>query len=179
MTFQHKPKAVTSFYAMALAVLVSGCAVTAPLEITSTGGVGSNISTVSLSVDDNSESLRGRFAAALGEGFASHSISVAENAPWLVDFGISQVKASGGIIRGEGDAQKDKDEQDWAITPRDQHSFDKCEAQRLRLTLVIYNRASGNVSYRGIGEAIECDFNNDELTSYAERLIDRALNTSG
>lgn len=160
---------------LALAFGLSACAVSTPLAITSTGqGLGST-SSVSLDSQEQPSSDRSRFGAALRSAFESRSIGFSADAPVLADFSVSQGDASAGVLAGKGEDTEDPDQRDWIATPRRSRSFDKCEAQRLRATLVLYDRASGAIIYRGSGEATECDFGQAEMAAMADGLVADAL----
>ena len=165
--------------AAACAVLLSACSVSSPLAVSSSRPeAGASLSAgtaIALETDDSPGSLRGRFAAALTQVLADNAITLDTDAELLADFSIAQSDASGGILRGEGKAVENEEEQDWAATPREDRTFDECEAQRLRASFVIYSRAQGTVAYRGTGEAIECRFDDAALAEFAASLIKDAM----
>ncbi|MEO1731377.1 MAG: hypothetical protein AAFR64_11630 [Pseudomonadota bacterium] len=165
--------------AAACAVLLSACSVSSPLAVSSSRPEASAGLTagaaIALETADNPSSLRGRFAAALSQEFADNAITLDPDAALLADFSIAQSDASGGILRGEGKAVENEEEQDWAAAPREDRTFDECEAQRLRASFVIYSRAQGTVTYRGTVEAIECRFDDATLAEFAASLVKDAL----
>lgn len=165
--------------AITLALLVAACAVSSPLEITSTGPGLDRGQSVALSLPEDTESLRGRFAAALAQALEAEAVRIAPDAPILADFSVAQSVATAGVIRGEGQPIEGNEGQDWYAEPRKERTFDKCEAQRLRATFVLYDKATGELAYRGSGVAIECDFDAEALREFADGLVANALETSG
>ncbi len=164
---------------VAFAVPLASCAVTEPLTITSTGGESGLARgvAVALNMPDDPSSQRGRFAEALGEAMAARSVQIADDAPLLADISIARGDASGGVINGPGNPATS--EQDWIATPRRDRRFDKCEAERLRATLVLYDRASGAIAYRGSGTATQCGFADADIAAMAQGLVDDAMTRSG
>ncbi|MEO0463182.1 MAG: hypothetical protein AAF127_08630 [Pseudomonadota bacterium] len=100
---------------------------------------------------------------------------MADDAPLLADYSMALGDAANGVLRGKGRYTEGKQEQDWITSPRRKRRFDKCEAQRLRGTLVLYDRASGQKVYRGSGEAVECEFGDAEIAALAQQLVDDAI----
>ncbi len=130
---------------------------------------------MAISSDDDTASERGRFAKALQDALAARSLTQADDAPLIADFSIARTAAAGGVAKGKGEAGKGKQAPDWIAAPRPDRRFDKCNAQRLRATLVLYDRASGAIVYRGSGVATECGFTDADLATLAQGLVDDAL----
>lgn len=156
-----------------LAMMTSACAVTSPLAIDSTGDGITSAGKVALAVSNDEKSeRRARFAGALGEAFADRSIPVAADGGYVADYAISLGEAADGVVRGEAKAGT---EPDWLATPRSAGRFDKCDAQRMRGTLVLFDRASGEVIYRGSASRIECGFDDGDIDAMADALVADAL----
>ncbi len=158
---------------------LASCAVTEPLAITSTGS-GNGLargSSVVLGAPDDLSSERGRFAGALAKAMMARSVRIADDGALLADFSIARADASGGVMNGPGNSAAS--EQDWIASPRRDRRFDKCEAERLRATLVLYDRAGGAIVYRGSGNATQCGFADADITALAQGLVDDAFQRSG
>ncbi len=159
----------------ALLVPMAGCAVSQPLEITSTGSGMARGASVTITAEDDAASERGRFAKALQDALAARSSTQADDAPLIADFSIARTAAAGGVINGKGEAGQGKQAPDWIAAPRPDRRFDKCNAQRLRATLVLYDRANGAIVYRGSGMATECGFTDADIAALAHGLVDDAV----
>ena len=169
---------------LALAASLTACAVSSPLSVTSTGAGFESNRRVALTAAEDPASLQARFTASVSQALSDQGLALDADAPLTADISVSQNTASSGIVRGEGSKAEDtqnagEPEQDWLTAPREKRRFDKCEAQRLRATLVIYNRADGSLAYRGSGEATECGFGEADLAAFAQALVADALAPAG
>lgn len=134
---------------------------------------------VSFARPKESNGISARFATALAEALQNNGIALADDAELVADTSIAQSDALSGIVRGEGAQAASAENQDWLVEPRERGRFDKCSAQRLRATFVLYSRTTGSVVYRGSGEAVECDFGDTDLDIFAQALVADALKPSG
>ena len=134
---------------------------------------------VALAPVEDRSGLQRQFATALSEALTGQGLGLSPEARLIADFSVAQSAASAGIVRGEGATGPDAVDEDWLTAPREKRRFDKCEAQRLKATLVLYNRTDGSVAYRGSGEAIECAFDEADLKQFAQALVVDALAPAG
>lgn len=176
MVASHRQWARIKAFCIALAVpaLLSGCAVATPISVTSIGQGADQSQPLLLASDDTDTGLRAEFRAALAQALADHGFTQADTASQLADFSVSVRAADGGLTTKEGEA-KSADQVNWTAEPKNSDWLDKCEPQRIRATLVIYDRANGDVRYRGEGEAIDCRFDAPFIRALADRLVRDAL----
>lgn len=161
------------------ALTLAACVVSSPLEIRSSGAGLQRGAPVSLVRPDDADGLSARFASAVERALVDRSVTLAQDARFIADISVAKRPASAGLIRGEGSEPEQGQEPDWLVRPREKERFDKCEAQRLRATLVIYDRSNGSVAYRGSGQAIECAFGDSDLAEFARSLVADALDPAG
>jgi len=175
--------------AVSMAAMLASCAVAKPLAITSAGPGIARGSTVAITMPEQRLSERGRFSDALSKAMMARNVQVSEAPPsgverdkkaqLLADFSVSTTDASSGVLKGEGRYAEGEAEQDWITPPRRDRRFDECEAKRLRATLVLFDASTGEMVYRGSGEATDCEFDDAELTTLAGQLVEDALTRSG
>lgn len=164
--------------ALAAGLPLAACAVATPLAITSTGAGMARGSAVALELPQDRMSERGRFSAALIKAMMERSVTLDDQAALLADFSMTTAPASGGVLKGTGANVEGEPEKDWIAAPRPGRRFDKCEAKRLRATLILYDRSSRNIVYRGSGEATDCAFDDADLAALASGLVEDALTRS-
>lgn len=150
-----------------------GCAVASPFALQSTGSGVSSRAVVAMHVDAKAGSDRARLAAALQKAFADRSVAVASDGPLLADYAVSVTSAEAGLTTSI--TATDESAIEWQASPRKSRLFDVCEPQRLRATLVLLDRASGALIYRGEGEATDCSFSEAALDDVAKVLVADAL----
>lgn len=161
-----------------LAAGLSACSVSSPLTIASSGAALAETRAIAIEAADGADTTRSQFADALAAAFAQRAIAADPEARTLADFSLAMRDAEQGVLRGNGNGSEGEDaEQDWIAAPRKARRFDECEAKQLRGTLVLLDRATGKVIYRGSGEATECQFGEAQIAALAERLVADALHT--
>jgi len=163
-----------------LAAGLSACSVSSPLTIASSGAALAETRAIAIEEADEADTTRSQFADALASAFAQRAIAADPEARTLADFSLAMRDAEQGVLRGNGSegANEGEDaEQDWIAAPRKARRFDECEAKQLRGTLVLLDRVTGTVVYRGSGEATECQFGEAQIADLAERLVADALRT--
>lgn len=157
------------------ALALCACSVSSPLAITSTGEGLERGASVAFAPVEDAAPLEARFTATMENALASQSILLAENANLIAQISAAQSNASNGLLSGDWAATNDEDDQNWIAQPRRDRPLDRCNAQRLRATLTIYDRATGEVVYRGASEAIECSFGDEALDAFAQGLVADAM----
>lgn len=159
-----------------MAGLLGACAVSSPLQIQSTNSGALAARTISLEIaEGDAGTARGGYAAALRSAFARHDISLDPGAPVVAEFAFSISDASDGIVAGKPEISDGETEHDWMATPREQRRFDRCDAQRMRGTLVLFDKDKSAMVYRGRASQIECDFGEADIAALADRLVADAL----
>ena len=152
---------------------LGGCAVASPFALQSSGSGVPTRAVVAMPIDAQEGSDRARLAAALQRAFADRSVTVASDGSLLADYAVSLTSAEAGLTTSI--ASTDESAIAWQASPRKSRLFDGCEPQRLRATLVLLDRASGDLVYRGEGEATDCSFSSSALDAVAEALVADAL----
>ncbi len=151
-----------------LAPLLVGCTVTQPTSIISTTGQIPQGNAVQLPSIETDGSLRATFGRALDAAMAAQSIEITDDASVVAAYAVAVREARTGVA---DPAASTEEEVIWESQPRPGGIFDICDAQRLRGTLVLLDRASGEVVYRGVGESTSCEFDEAELVTLAEVLV--------
>jgi hypothetical protein len=164
------------FCASALLTL-AGCAVATPFALDSTGQGVPARAVVALPAEAAAGSDQARLAAALQRAFSANAVSTAKDGRYLADFAVSLRDAAGGLTT----STEAVDEQaiDWQAHPRNRRLLDGCTAQRMRATLVLFDRQSGEMVYRGQGEATDCGFSDEAMDEVASALVADALGRFG
>jgi hypothetical protein len=162
--------------ATALAALVSACSVSAPLSLESTGTIRETSESVFIAMStEDATPNRATFGGALIKAFAQNSFSTSDEGNLIVDFGVSISDAKTGLIGGEVQTGKPDQDQTWLAAARSDRDFDKCDAQRMRGTLVLIDRTTGTTLYRGSATRVECNFSDRDLETMAEALVEDAI----
>lgn len=160
---------------------LAACAVSAPVAVRSTTGeTAITARAVDLALPSESDPAANRqFASALQSAFAAHSVSVDPAGALIADFAVSMGPADIGVQQPQDPAKRLESEGLWISPPRQSRRFDECEAQELRATLLMLDRATGNVAYRGQGTVVECAFDTSHFSDLAEGLVqDFVANTA-
>ncbi len=159
---------------------LSACSVSAPLTVRSTTGTATTgPAKVVLSLpDDGGETLKGQFAGALQQSFSGRGLAASDGG-LIADYAISMGPAEIGLQQPQDEAERLERDPEWIVPPRRARRFDKCEAQELRGTLLLLDRTSGAVTYRGQGTLVECDFSDAEIAELADGLVADYLTKSG
>lgn len=165
-----------SLLAALAAGLTTACSVSVPLVVDSTSqGIPRSGSVAIALPEDEIETARGRFGASLSRAFTAEAYSIDPSGALIADYAIAISDASDGMLGGEPRPQGIEQDPDWIAEPRRPRNFDKCDAQRLRGTLVLFDRASSAVVYRGKASRIECEFSDADIAAMATALVRDAL----
>ncbi|MGB7374605.1 hypothetical protein [Pontixanthobacter sp.] len=150
-------------------ISLQACSINSAPVIERTGTGIARTSTVTL-VGASETQTQSQFRAALERHFSSYGIAQTEAGSFVVDYSISARPAEIGLARDDADG-KAAGEIDYVSIPRDNQFLQKCGPQRLRATLVIFDRASGALSYRGIREINLCDVSVTSIEEMAAALV--------
>lgn len=146
-----------------------GCSVATPFAVQSSGsGVPAPVA-VALSGTPEANSDQARLAQALQRAFAERTIAVSADGALLADYAVSLSDAEGGQTTSL--SATDEAAVQWQARPRQSRLFDRCNARRMRATLVLLDRATGELVYRGEGEAVDCDFPDSAFDGVAQALV--------
>lgn len=177
-----KAKVRTGAVRVALGALLglsaSACAVTQPIAVVATDlpGNPTQIDAVDMTIADKPEASN-RFGQALVSAFADAGVARTATAGLVADYGLSLAPASTAIV----DKPRETDPANPAapartiVLPRKGSPLDKCAAQRMKATLSLFDRATGELRYRGEGSAIECAFAPDDEAAMAAALVSDAM----
>ena len=159
--------------AAAFALVLSACAVTSPFVVESSGSL-TAVSAVAMPEDASAGGHRAQLHSALVNAFADRSVAVSDDARYLADYSVSVRDAEGGLTTSTGPAASEKDI-DWTARPRNSRLLDGCGAKRMRATLVLMDRETGKMAYRGEGEATACSFSDSDIAQVSRQLVGDAL----
>lgn len=152
-----------------LAVTLSACSVsTAPL-IERTGPGISTSTTVTLTGASGTPT-QDKFRAALERHFASYGIPVSNSGALVVDYSMSARPAEIGLATTRPDPVAGT-AVDYVSIPREDEFLQECRPQRLRATMVIFDRGSGSLQYRGVREITLCDISATSIEEMAAELV--------
>ncbi len=112
--------------------------------------------------------MRGAFGKALTEAFRENDVQVSGDGQLIADFALAERNAQSGVA---DPAASSSENVIWTSQPRDRGLLDRCDARRVRATLVILDRASGEVTYRGVAEASDCAIDDEHITALARALV--------
>lgn len=152
---------------------LGGCSVAAPFTVESSGiGLPQRVA-VALPPMPAEGSDQARLAQALQRAFADSSVPVSPDGALVADYAVSVSAAEGGQTASV--SATDAASVQWQARPRSARPFDRCQAQRMRATLLLLDRVSGELVYRGEGQAVECTFPDAAFASAAKALVADAL----
>jgi hypothetical protein len=154
-----------------IAGMLGACSVAQPLDMQSVsknlmrGGLSLTVEQADAGTD------RGRFGGALRDAFAMQGMASTPGGGLIADYAYALTDASAGVANGEIKSG----EIDWISAPRDSRRFDKCDAKRMRGTLVLFDRATGAQVYRGSASRIDCAFAAADMAEMAQALVKDAM----
>ncbi len=153
---------------------LAACAVATPVAVESTAPGYGSFSSVALQQAESGQTQRMAFADTLRRKFGDHAIVINADAPLLADYAISLRNSETGLAE-PSDGAASAQGIDWHSAPRKGRLFDKCEAVRLRATLVLLSKTEGSVVYRGHGETNACNASESDFDRLAATLVDDAM----
>lgn len=116
--------------------------------------------------------LKTRFADALIAAMSGSGVARSENGGLIADYSVSIRSAELGVQASSGQSGSDGvNAPDWISQPRPPKRFDQCEAQVLRGSLLLLDRATGAAAYRGTGTITDCEFGEEALRALADGLV--------
>lgn len=160
--------------ALCSAALLSACAVHSPPAIHASTGAAQGVSSVEFVSDASDAGLRKQFGEALAASFQAHGFSSEKGAASVADYSIGLRPASTSL-----DGHNANDAAQVRSASRGKVWTDRCEAQRLRATLVVYRRSDGSPAYRGEAESQDCDISDATVNALAELLVQDMLGSRG
>jgi len=157
---------------------LGACSVAGPLAVRSTVGdvaassVPGNAAQISVALDQvEGDTLNAQFGRSLHGAMSNHGIAMATDGELIADFALSKGSAAIGVQEPQDQSERLENPPVWISPPRQTRRFDQCEAQELRGTLLLIDRASGAVAYRGKGTLVDCDFDDAAIGALANGLV--------
>lgn len=170
-------KVKSAFLALVLTPLVAGCAVYSAPAIKDRTGKVAGLKEIAILAGDKDGKLRNRFREELQASFGSNGVKSVDTAETIGDFAISIIPADATIASSKAGIAKPATPSDINIKsePRRSYIFDGCEAVRIRASLVLFDRASGNLLQRSEGTADGCKGETPPTQELAELLARNVL----
>ena len=157
--------------ATAAALALSSCTVPADITLSSVAEPVSAQGAVSMAEEAESDGTRATFAAALRKTLQDSSVAVADNAPLILEYSLSKRDAETGIA---DPLQPGATDVTWQSDERTSKLFDGCDVTRFRAGLLLVDRASGTVAYRGTGDMDTCSVTDGQVRQLARALVSDA-----
>lgn len=157
------------------AATLGGCAVATPISIESSGRPVPGFASLHLEpTSDTRQAGRIEFEQALKQALAARDIAIDGAAPVLADYAVSIREARLGIAKKPAEGAS-ATEPEWQSGARSNRLLDRCKALRLRATLVLFSRSSGDRIYRGAAETDSCEVSSADYARLASSLVEDAL----
>lgn len=165
-TFWLKPAALLG----ALAGLAA-CSVADPLTVRSTLGAPAPASMqIAMAMPEGGGGAPlSQMASALKKSFETRGMQIAPEGKLIADYALAVTPATIGVQRAP--SREGPQNTIWISPPRLAERFDECEAMELRGTLLLINRETSEVSYRGKARTIDCEFGDAAITALADGLV--------
>lgn len=150
------------------ALTIPACTVPSDITLSSTAEPVAGQGAVAMAREDSEDGMRATFAAALRKSLQDNTVGIADSAPLILEYSISQRDAETGIA---DPLQPGATDVTWQSDERKSKLFDGCDVTRLRAGLLLVDRASGTVAYRGTGDMDTCAVTDGQVRQLAEALI--------
>ena len=150
-----------------LVLALCACNVATPPRIASTGMAGDHA--IAFVRPEGAVGLRANFAESLSDGLRDSGVTLSADGPLIADFSIAKRDAREGLA--DPAAQQEGVAVNWDSAPRNRRIFDRCSAERLRATLVLFDRTDGSVAWRGSGELEACTIGKAQVEAMANALV--------
>ena len=151
-------------------LLLSGCTVTGPPQLESSGlGIPAGAS-VSIADPAVGSAMEMALASALTRAFASRNYqmtSASDPAGYRIEYSVAVRSADIGIARENGA------DVDWISRSRNGLLLDECDAQRLRMNVVAYDIGEATIAYRSAAEVDGCAFDQFDFSDLAKETAER------
>lgn len=149
---------------------VAGCAIGVPPQITQQTPYKAGLADIELPKVAEESGLRAQFASVLKDALAANGVSPKQGSRWVADYAIASQPADTSVVAVERATGSELPSDQSAKT----HWYDKCEPQRVKGSLVVFDRQSNEVVARSEGHFIACPDDQSELGNLA-RLLVRAI----
>ena len=164
---------------VAACVGLGACSVADPLAVRSVLGAPAPAMTeIAMAVPDGGgDSPVSQMAQALRGSFESRDMAITSNGELIADYALAITPATIGVQNAPPTSPDQ--ETVWISPPRPAGRWDICDAMELRGTLVLMNRETSEVAYRGQARIIDCDFDAAAIAALADGLVADFATKSG
>lgn len=147
---------------------IPSCTVPSDITLSSVAEPVAAQGAVAMAQEDSEDGTRATFAAALRKSLQVSSVAIADDAPLILEFSVSQRDAETGIADPLAPGTRDVT---WQSDERKSKLFDGCGVTRLRAGLLLVERASGTIAYRGTGDMDTCAVTDGQVRQLAQALV--------
>lgn len=156
---------------VAASVILSGCSLAGNPSLEGYGPGLSKTDSVSLHSSGNG-SYHTAYKEALEQSFRGRGFSIATDGRYVADFAIS-ARASNSAIA----VVKDTDQEVAYVSAARKRKFlQECDGERLRATLIVFDRSDSSVAFRGMRESDVCEVTETAVSVMADELVASAAN---
>lgn len=150
--------------------LISGCAVNAPPVLRSDNGLSRDISRIHLITPEENQPQRIALHDALSDALGAKGIEVSDDANTIGEVAIAGSPSTVGLYAGEAGASDDNARPIAQI--RKSRWYDGCKASRMKASLAVFDRTSGDLITRSEVESVTCEGDPMPMAEIAELLVD-------
>ena len=151
-----------------ISIGLTGCAISSDLVVNSTGRSAAALTEIQLQTAEEDGSMRRTFAEALEAELLKQNVTFQENAPVIAEYSIAVRQADTAIADG---STASGEEIAWLSKGRKRRNLDRCDALRVRGALMLVDRASGAVIYKGSADVDTCAASDALVGSLATALV--------
>ena len=152
--------------------MLPSCGVPPDITLSSSAAPVASITRISMPPEQDEGAVRAQFGSAVRSALQDRSVSLVEEAPLILEYSISARDAETGIA---DPLQPGAEDVTWQSDERKSRLFDGCDVTRLRAGLLLVERASGAVAYRGTGDMDTCAVSDTKVRQLAEALVADAI----
>ena len=164
---------LVNFLGVGGALALAACSVDQPPGIAASLSRPQAIGAVTIVAAEEAQAGRADFAQALASAFEKRGIAVGEDAGFIVDLSIA---AAGGEVLLALDQGGGKDAAVLTLAnPTRSGLFDRCAKERVRASIAVFARDSGNLVGKSDAQAIQCKGDAMPLEALADLLLDDVL----
>ena len=145
--------------------LVGGCAVNGPPLMRSTGDVLANNAQIAISAPREGNAYETEFSKALANALRDRKFSIVDDGDFVVQYGVAIRDASIGLVRAGDD-----DKAEVVSASRNRLLLDRCDAQRLRISITVLDRQNGGAVHRSTADVNDCEFPSAQAATLADQL---------
>lgn len=111
------------------------------------------------------------YKQALERSFLGKGYSIAKDSTYVADFAIS-ARSSDSAIAVVKDTDPDVA---YVSAARERRFLQECDGERLRATLIVFDRSDGSLAFRGMRETDLCEVTEAAISAMADELVASAV----